>query len=196
MYFKTMAAKHKILIFSAPSGSGKTTIVNRLLSEGVLDAEFSVSATSRAPRKGETHGKEYYFLSPEEFRRRIEAEEFLEWEQVYADTYYGTPRSELARIWENGRVVVLDVDVVGGLNIKRMYPEESLAIFIMPPSIEELRARLEGRGTETPDKVDMRIAKAEREISFSKDFDVIIVNDDLEKAVEEARRIVLAFLEK
>lgn len=191
-----MAAKNKILIFSAPSGSGKTTIVNRLLSEGILDAEFSVSATSRAPRKGETHGKEYYFLSPEEFRRRIEAEEFLEWEQVYADTYYGTPRSELARIWENGRVVVLDVDVVGGLNIKRMYPEESLAIFIMPPSIEELRARLEGRGTETPDKVDMRIAKAEREISFSKDFDVIIVNDDLEKAVEEARRTVLAFLEK
>ncbi len=191
-----MAAKNKILIFSAPSGSGKTTIVNRLLSEGILDAEFSVSATSRAPRKGETHGKEYYFLSPEEFRRRIEAREFLEWEQVYADTYYGTPRSELARIWENGRVVVLDVDVVGGLNIKRMYPEESLAIFIMPPSIEELRARLEGRGTETPDKVDMRIAKAEREISFSKDFDVIIVNDDLEKAVEEARRTVLAFLEK
>lgn len=191
-----MAAKNKILIFSAPSGSGKTTIVNRLLSEGILDAEFSVSATSRAPRKGETHGKEYYFLSPEEFRRRIEAREFLEWEQVYADTYYGTPRSELARIWENGRVVVLDVDVVGGLNIKRMYPEESLAIFIMPPSIEELRARLEGRGTETPDKVDMRIAKAEREISFSKDFDVIIVNDDLEKTVEEARRTVLAFLEK
>lgn len=191
-----MAAKNKILIFSAPSGSGKTTIVNRLLSEGILDAEFSVSATSRAPRKGETHGKEYYFLSPEEFRRRIEAREFLEWEQVYADTYYGTPRSELARIWENGRVVVLDVDVVGGLNIKRMYPEESLAIFIMPPSIEELRTRLEGRGTETPDKVDMRIAKAEREISFSKDFDVIIVNDDLEKAVEEARRIVLDFLKK
>ena len=191
-----MAAKHKILIFSAPSGSGKTTIVNRLLSEGILDAEFSVSATSRAPRKGETHGKEYYFLSPEEFRRRIETEEFLEWEQVYADTYYGTPRSELARIWENGRVVVLDVDVVGGLNIKRMYPEESLAIFIMPPSIEELRARLEGRGTETPDKVDMRIAKAEREISFSKDFDVIIVNDDLEKAVEEARATVLDFLKK
>ncbi len=191
-----MAAKHKILIFSAPSGSGKTTIVNRLLSEGILDAEFSVSATSRAPRKGETHGKEYYFLSPEEFRRRIETEEFLEWEQVYADTYYGTPRSELARIWENGRVVVLDVDVVGGLNIKRMYPEESLAIFIMPPSIEELRARLEGRGTETPDKVDMRIAKAEREISFSKDFDVIIVNGDLEKAVEEARATVLDFLKK
>ena len=191
-----MAAKHKILIFSAPSGSGKTTIVNRLLSEGILDAEFSVSATSRAPRKGETHGQEYYFLSPEEFRRRIETEEFLEWEQVYADTYYGTPRSELARIWENGRVVVLDVDVVGGLNIKRMYPEESLAIFIMPPSIEELRVRLEGRGTETPDKVDMRIAKAEREISFSKDFDVIIVNDDLEKAVEEARATVLDFLKK
>lgn len=191
-----MAAKNKILIFSAPSGSGKTTIVNRLLSEGILDAEFSVSATSRAPRKGETHGKEYYFLSPEEFRRRIEMEEFLEWEQVYADTYYGTPRSELARIWEVGRVVVLDVDVVGGLNIKKMYPKEALAIFIMPPSIEELRARLEGRGTETPDKVDMRIAKAEREISFSKDFDVVIVNDDLEKAVEEARRTVLAFLEK
>ena len=187
---------HKILIFSAPSGSGKTTIVNRLLSEGILDAEFSVSATSRAPRKGETHGKEYYFLSPDEFRRRIETEEFLEWEQVYADTYYGTPRSELARIWESGRVVVLDVDVVGGLNIKRMYPKESLAIFIMPPSIAELRARLEGRGTETPDKIEMRIAKAEREISYSKDFDVIIVNDNLEKAVAQARETVLGFLAK
>ena len=186
----------KILIFSAPSGSGKTTIVNRLLSEGILNAEFSVSATSRSPRKGETHGKEYYFLSPEEFRRRIDADEFLEWEQVYADTYYGTPRSELERIWAAGHVVILDVDVVGGLNIKRMYPREALSIFIMPPSIEQLRARLEGRGTETPDKIEMRIAKAQREIGYAKDFDTIIVNDDLETAVAEARKTILDFLAK
>lgn len=189
--------KHeKILIFSAPSGSGKTTIVNRLLSEGILNAEFSVSATSREPRKGEQNGREYYFLSPDEFRRRIEAGDFLEWEQVYTDTYYGTPRSELSRIWASGRAVILDVDVIGGLNIKRMYPRQSLSIFIMPPSIAQLRARLEGRGTETPDKIDMRIAKAEREISFSKDFDVILINDDLDTAVAQARGIVSDFLEK
>lgn len=191
-----MERRNKILIFSAPSGSGKTTIVNRLLSTGVLDAGFSVSATSRAPRQGETHGREYYFLSPEEFRRMIEQDELLEWEQVYADTYYGTPRNELERIWASGRVAILDVDVVGGQNIKKMYPEESLAIFIMPPSIDELRARLVGRGTETPDKIDMRIAKAEREISYSKDFDVIIVNDDLDRAVAQAEAVIRDFLAK
>ena len=189
--------KHeKILIFSAPSGSGKTTIVNRLLGEGVLNAEFSISATSRAPRKGEVHGREYYFLPPEEFRRRIDRGDFLEWEQVYADTYYGTLRSELSRIWAAGRAVILDVDVIGGLNIKRMYPQQALSIFIMPPSIGQLRARLEGRGTETPDKIDMRIAKAEREIAYSKDFDTIIVNDDLETAVAQARETVTEFLAK
>ena len=173
----------KILIFSAPSGSGKTTIVNRLLSEGILNAEFSVSATSRAPRKGETHGKEYYFLSPEEFRHRIDADEFLEWEQVYADTYYGTPRSEVERIWAAGHVVILDVDVVGGLNIKRMYPRESLSIFIMPPSIEQLRARLEGRGTDAPEVIDRRVAKAEFELTKAPEFDHVVVNDCLDEAV-------------
>lgn len=189
--------KHeKILIFSAPSGSGKTTIVNRLLGEGILKAEFSISATSRAPRKGEVHAREYYFLSPDEFRRRIDQGDFLEWEQVYADTYYGTLRSELSRIWADGCAVILDVDVIGGLNIKRMYPDQALSIFIMPPSIEQLRARLEGRGTETPDKIEMRIAKAEREIAHSKDFDTIIVNDDLETAVAQVRKTVLEFLEK
>ena len=189
--------KHeKILIFSAPSGSGKTTIVNRLLGEGILKAEFSISATSRAPRKGEVHAREYYFLSPDEFRRRIDQGDFLEWEQVYADTYYGTLRSELSRIWADGCAVILDVDVIGGLNIKRMYPDQALSIFIMPPSIEQLRARLEGRGTETPDKIEMRIAKAQREIAHSKDFDTIIVNDDLETAVAQVRKTVLEFLEK
>lgn len=191
-----MDGKDKILIFSAPSGSGKTTIVNRLLSEGWMPAEFSVSATSRAPRGQETHGREYYFLSPDEFRSRIAAGEFVEWEEVYRDNYYGTLKSELTRIWDKGHAVILDVDVVGGMNIKKMYPENTLAIFVMPPSIGELRRRLESRGTDAGDKIDIRIAKAEREISYSKDFDCIIVNDDLEKAVREAEAAVRAFLER
>lgn len=191
-----MDGKDKILIFSAPSGSGKTTIVNRLLSEGWMPAEFSVSATSRPPRGQEMHGREYYFLSPDEFRSRIAAGEFVEWEEVYRDNYYGTLKSELTRIWDKGHAVILDVDVVGGMNIKKMYPENTLAIFVMPPSIDELRRRLESRGTDAGDKIDIRIAKAEREISYSKDFDCIIVNDDLEKAVREAEAAVRAFLER
>ena len=185
----------KLIIFSAPSGSGKTTIVRELLRR-IPQLEFSISATSRAPRGTERDGVDYYFLSPDEFRRRIAAGEFVEWEEVYRDNYYGTLKSELTRIWGKGHAVILDVDVVGGMNIKKMYPENTLAIFVMPPSIDELRRRLESRGTDASDKIDIRIAKAEREISYSKDFDCIIVNDDLEKAVREAEAAVRAFLER
>ena len=180
----------KIFIFSAPSGSGKTTIVNSILSEGKYPLEFSVSATSRQPRGNEKNGIEYYFLSPEEFRQKIDADEFLEWEQVYTDTYYGTLRSELSRIWDKGSAVILDVDVMGGLNVKRLYPEETCLIFVMPPSVEELRRRLEGRGTDSQDKIDMRIRKAEQEMGYASQFDHIVVNDTLEDAICKARSII------
>ena len=186
-----MAQSHrKIFIFSAPSGSGKTTIVNSILSEGKYPLEFSVSATSRQPRGNEKNGIEYYFLSPEEFRQKIDADEFLEWEQVYTDTYYGTLRSELSRIWDKGCAVILDVDVMGGLNVKRLYPEETCLIFVMPPSVEELRRRLEGRGTDSQDKIDMRIRKAEQEMGYATQFDHIVVNDTLEDAICKARSII------
>ena len=180
----------KIFIFSAPSGSGKTTIVNSILSEGKYPLEFSVSATSRSPRGNEKNGIEYYFLSPEEFRQKIDADEFLEWEQVYTDTYYGTLRSELSRIWDKGSAVILYVDVMGGLNVKRLYPEETCLIFVMPPSVEELRRRLEGRGTDSQDKIDMRIRKAEQEMGYASQFDHIVVNDTLEDAICKARSII------
>ena len=186
-----MAQSHrKIFIFSAPSGSGKTTIVNSILSEGRYPLEFSVSATSRSPRGNEKNGIEYYFLSPEEFRQKIDADEFLEWEQVYTDTYYGTLRSELSRIWDKGNAVILDVDVMGGLNVKRLYPEETCLIFVMPPSVEELRRRLEGRGTDSQDKIDMRIRKAKQEMGYATQFDHIVVNDTLEDAICKARSII------
>lgn len=186
-----MAQSHrKIFIFSAPSGSGKTTIVNSILSEGKYPLEFSVSATSRQPRGNEKNGIEYYFLSPEEFRQKIDADEFLEWEQVYTDTYYGTLRSELSRIWNKGCAVILDVDVMGGLNVKRLYPEETCLIFVMPPSVEELRRRLEGRGTDSQDKIDMRIRKAKQEMGYATQFDHIVVNDTLEDAICKARSII------
>ncbi len=186
-----MAQSHrKIFIFSAPSGSGKTTIVNSILSEGRYPLEFSVSATSRQPRGNEKNGIEYYFLSPEEFRQKIDADEFLEWEQVYTDTYYGTLRSELSRIWDKGSAVILDVDVMGGLNVKRLYPEETCLIFVMPPSVEELRRRLEGRGTDSQDKIDMRIRKAKQEMGYASQFDHIVVNDTLEDAICKARSII------
>ncbi|MBR4402655.1 MAG: guanylate kinase [Flavobacteriales bacterium] len=186
-----MAQSHrKIFIFSAPSGSGKTTIVNSILSEGRYPLEFSVSATSRSPRGNEKNGIEYYFLSPEEFRQKIDEGLFLEWEQVYTDTYYGTLRSELSRIWDKGNAVILDVDVMGGLNVKRLYPEETCLIFVMPPSVEELRRRLEGRGTDSQDKIDMRIRKAEQEMGYASQFDHIVVNDTLEDAICKARSII------
>ena len=185
----------KVIIFSAPSGSGKSTIVSHLLGLG-LGLEFSVSATSRAPRGQEQDGKEYYFFSPEEFKRRIDAGEFLEWEEVYAGCYYGTLRSELERIWAKGHTVVFDVDVVGGTNIKRIFGEQALAVFVQAPSVEELRRRLEGRGTDAPEKIEQRLAKAEYEMTFRDRFDVVVVNDDLRTALADAEREVRTFLGK
>lgn len=183
----------KLLIFSAPSGSGKTTIVRRLLAK-YSNLEFSVSACSRVMRNGEIHGHDYYFLSPEEFRRKIDNNEFVEWEEVYPGSYYGTLKSELERIWAKGNHVVFDVDVKGGVNIKKIFGSKALSIFIMPPSIEELQNRLELRGTETPESLAKRVGKAKEEMEYAKDFDSIIINDNLEKAILEAEQLVLEFI--
>lgn len=185
----------KLIIFSAPSGSGKSTIINHLLRQN-LNLHFSISATSRAPRGTEQDGVEYYFLSPEEFRRRIAAEEFLEYEEVYEDKYYGTLKSEVERMLEEGKNVIFDVDVIGGCNIKKYYADRALSVFIQPPGIAELRKRLEGRGTDMPEVIESRIAKAEYELGFACRFDVIIVNDDLEKAQREALKVIQDFIRK
>ena len=185
----------KMIIISAPSGAGKSTIVKYLLKQE-LKLEFSVSACSRDKRARETDGKDYYFLSPDEFRRRIEKGEFLEWEEVYPGSYYGTLRSEVDRIWQAGKHVVFDVDVVGGLNIKQQYPENSLALFIMPPDIDTLRKRLMKRGTENEESLQKRIGKAEEELAFADRFDRIIVNDELDRACRETLEAVKGFLEK
>lgn len=185
----------KVIIFSAPSGAGKSTIVNYLLEKN-LGLEFSVSATCRAPRGKEEHGREYYFFTVEEFRKRIEGGEFLEYEEVYPGCYYGTLQSEVERIWAEGHTVLFDVDVVGGVNIKKKFGSKALSIFVQPPSVETLRQRLIGRGTDSPDKIEQRVAKAEYEMGFAPQFDTIIVNDDLETALAEAERIVREFLDK
>jgi guanylate kinase len=185
----------KLIIFSAPSGSGKTTIVKHLLQKG-YDLEFSISATSREARHTETHGKDYYFLSGEAFQSKIENDEFLEWEEVYNGVNYGTLKSEVERIRNQGKNVIFDVDVIGGLNIKRYYGNEALAIFVQPPSVEELRNRLRSRSTETEEKIQTRIAKAEHELSFANHFDIVIINDDLEVAFEDAEKIISEFLKK
>ena len=185
--------KGKLIIFSAPSGAGKTTIVKHLLQQD-FGLEFSVSATSREPRQGEIHGKDYYFLSEDEFREKIENEEFLEWEEVYSGIFYGTLKNEVERIRNFGKNVIFDVDVVGGSNIKKLYGNEALAVFVKPPSVEELKNRLKNRSTESEEKIKMRIAKAERELEFVNKFDVIIVNDDLPKALKKAEKVVAGFL--
>lgn len=187
--------KGKLLIFSAPSGAGKTTIVRHLLA-GDFDLEFSISATSRAARPTETHGKDYYFLSAEAFSEKVEHDAFLEWEEVYNGIRYGTLKTEVERIRNKGKNVVFDVDVVGGLNIKKYFGDQALAVFVQPPSVDELRKRLKARSTETEDKIAMRIAKAEHELSFAPQFDVVLVNDNLEQAFAEAEQIVAAFLRK
>lgn len=183
----------KLIIFSAPSGSGKSTIINYLLTQG-LNLAFSISATSRPPRGTEQHGVEYYFLSPEEFKQRIANNEFLEYEEVYADRFYGTLKAPIEKQLKEGYNVVFDVDVVGGCNIKKYYGERALSIFIQPPSVEELRKRLVGRGTDTPEVIESRIAKAEFELGFADKFDIVIVNDDLEKAKEDTLTTLKKFL--
>lgn len=188
-------AEGKLIIFSAPSGSGKSTLINYLMS--IMDCfEFSISATSRAPRGTEQNGKEYYFLSPEEFRKKIADNDFLEWEEVYADKFYGTLKSEVDRINQAGKVALFDVDVVGGLNIKKFYGERALSVFIQPPSINELRNRLVSRGTDAPEVIDSRIAKAEKELTYAPKFDKIVINSELEKAKEDLRNVISEFLKK
>ncbi len=184
----------KLIIFSAPSGSGKSTIINYLLTQN-LNLHFSISATSRAPRGTEQNGIEYYFLTPDEFRNHIAAGDFLEYEEVYTDKFYGTLKSEVERILANGDNVIFDVDVVGGCNIKKYYEERALSVFIQPPSIEELRKRLVGRGTDTQEVIESRIAKAEFELGFADKYDVVIINDDLDKAKSEALTVIQNFLQ-
>ncbi len=183
----------KLIIFSAPSGSGKSTIINYLMQQG-LGLAFSISATSRPPRGSERHGVEYFFLTPEEFRSRIAEGEFLEYEEVYPNRFYGTLKEQVERQLESGQHVVFDVDVVGGCNIKEFYGNRALSIFIQPPSIKELRRRLEGRGTDAPEIIQQRIDKAEYELSFASKFDKVIVNDDLVQAKAEALAVVASFL--
>lgn len=185
----------KVIIFSAPSGAGKSTIVSYLLSRN-LGLEFSVSATCRPPRGQEQHGREYYFFTQEEFKQRIRNNEFLEWEEVYPGCFYGTLQSEVERIWAAGHTVIFDVDVVGGVNIKKKFGEQALSVFIQAPSVETLRKRLIGRGTDAPEKIEQRVAKAEYEMQFASQFDTIVVNDKLEEAQAEAERKVREFLGK
>ncbi len=186
--------KGKLIVFSAPSGSGKTTIVRHLLGKEDLNLEFSISAASREPRGEEVSGKEYYFISTEQFKKHIKAEDFLEWEEVYRDNFYGTLKSEIERIWALGKNVIFDIDVAGGLRIKHKFPEQTLAVFVKPPSIDELKIRLKKRSTESDDKINMRIAKASVELATAPQFDKIIKNYDLETAKEEAYQLVKAFV--
>lgn len=188
-------AKGKAVIFSAPSGSGKSTIVHALLEKG-LPLEFSISATSRAPRGNEKHGVDYYFLGVEGFKKCIENKELLEWEEVYSNQFYGTLKSETNRIWSENKAVIFDVDVYGGLNLKKHFRDKALTVFVMPPSIEELENRLKGRNTENHEKIKMRLAKAKEELAQKDPFDVIILNDDLQKAIENAFNAVKEFLDR
>ena len=184
----------KLIVFSAPSGSGKTTIVRHLLEQKELNLEFSISATSREQRGEEVDGKDYYFLSVNEFKNKIKNEEFLEWEEVYRDNFYGTLKTEVERIWKLGKHVIFDIDVSGGLRIKRKFPEQTLSVFVKPPSIDELKIRLKKRKTESKEKINMRIAKASAELATAPLFDVVIENDNLDKALKEAHMLVSDFI--
>ena len=184
----------KLIIFSAPSGSGKSTIINWLMSHEELRMAFSISCTSRAPRGTERNGVEYFFVTPEEFRRRIDNDEFLEYEEVYKDRYYGTLKQQVEAQLEKGENVVFDVDVKGGCNIKNYYGDRALSVFIQPPSIEELRNRLTGRGTDAPEVIEDRIARASFELTFAPKFDKVVINDDMDKAKAETLKIVKDFL--
>lgn len=186
--------KGKLIVFSAPSGSGKTTIVRYLMAQKELNLDFSISATSRERRGAEQDGKDYYFMDLETFQRHIEQDDFIEWEEVYSDNYYGTLRSEVERIWNEGKHAIFDIDVVGGLRIKGKFPERTLAIFVQAPSLREMEKRLRNRKTDSEEKILERVTKAERELKFAEEFDRILVNDDLDKAKREAYRIVSEFL--
>ena len=190
-----MTKSGKCIIFSAPSGAGKTTIVHALLSAGI-GLEFSVSACSRGPRPNELDGKDYHFLGIEKFKQAIENGSFIEWEEVYTNNFYGTLKSEIERIWSNGKTVIFDVDVIGGLNLKRIFGDAALAIFVQPPSYEELEKRLRYRSTETEEKIQQRMSKAHTELSSASEFDVVLINDDLEKAIEKAKNLAVEFIEK
>ena len=184
----------KLVIFSAPSGSGKSTLVNHLMSQPNANFAFSISCTSRAPRGEEQNGREYYFLTPEEFRKRIANDEFLEYEEVYADKFYGTLKSEVERLSDAGYTVLFDVDVKGGINIKKFYGDRALSIFVQPPSVEELSRRLHSRGTDSEEVIKVRLDKAAYELSFAPQFDRIIVNDELDKAKAEVVKVVDDFI--
>ena len=184
----------KLFVFSAPSGSGKTTIVRHLLAQEKFNLEFSISATSRTPRGEEVDGKDYYFISLKDFKQHIKNEDFLEWEEVYRDNFYGTLKSEVERIWAKGKHVIFDIDVAGGLRIKKKFPEQTLAVFVKPPSIDELKIRLKKRKTESDEKINMRIAKASIELATAPQFDKIIKNYDLEVAFKEAEHLMSDYL--
>jgi guanylate kinase len=186
----------KLIIFSAPSGSGKTTIVRHLLNKFPDLIEFSISATSRSRRGAEENGKDYYYLSLADFKEKIAKHEFLEWEEVYAGTYYGTLRSEVERIWQKGKAVIFDIDVEGGLNLKYQFKENALAVFVMPPSIKILEERLRSRQEDSPESITRRIAKAEKELKTAELFDVFILNETLPEACEKAEKVMLEFLTK
>jgi guanylate kinase len=189
----TMSQNGKLIIFSAPSGAGKTTIVHHLLSK-IPKLEFSISATTRQPRGDEKHGRDYYFISKEEFLHRIAKKQFVEFEEVYSGTFYGTLRTEIERIWKKGKVVIFDIDVEGGLHLKRKYDGQALAIFVQPPSLEVLIERLTDRKTDTDDKLKERFVKAEKELKYAPQFDIILKNYDLQTACDEAEDLVGNFL--
>ena len=191
----TADGKRKVLIISAPSGAGKSTLVSHLLKAG-LPLMFSVSATSRKPRGNELDGREYYFITASEFRRKVRQGEFVEWQEVYRDHYYGTLHKEIERIYGEGKIPLFDVDVMGGINLKNIFGKDALSVFVMPPSVEELRKRLIRRGTDSPEKIEMRVEKAASEILLADRFDLVIINDDLETACDEIMRIVTEFIEQ
>ena len=186
--------KGKLFVFSAPSGSGKTTIVRHLLKQEKFNLEFSISATSRKPRGFEKDGVDYYFIDLKKFKNHIKSDDFLEWEEVYRDNFYGTLKSEVERIWAQGKHVIFDIDVAGGLRIKKKFPDRTLAVFVKPPSIDELKIRLKKRKTESDEKINMRIAKASVELATAPQFDVVIKNYDLEVALKEAEQLVGDYL--
>ena len=184
----------KIIILSAPSGTGKSTIIKHLMTHRPdLHLSFSISATSRKPRDGETHGKEYYFLSGDEFREKIENGEFVEWEEVYAGTFYGTLKSEVERVVARGDTLIMDVDVKGSLSIKKCFGDKALSVFVMPPSVDELRKRLQNRGTDSQEEIERRVSKADYEMTFAPQFDCVVINDDFDKAADEVAEKISSF---